>query len=109
MYLCEQIESNKQLWANQIPEPRFSTTLRIKNTDVALFKKTSTTFKVEKNGVAFIKFQLKEDEVQKIELTKRLKIDVIFILGINRYNGVETPQGMIQEWTIDEDDGEDMF
>ena len=109
MYLCEQIESNKQLWANQIPEPRFSTTLRVKNTDVALFKKTSTTFKVEKNGVAFIKFQLKEDEVQKIESTKRLKIDVIFTLGINRYNGAETPQGMIQEWTIDEDDGEDMF
>ena len=83
--------------------------MRIKNTDIALFKKTSTTFKVEKNGVAFIKFQLKEDEVQKIESTKRLKIDVIFTLGINRYNGVETPQGMIQEWTIDEDDGEDVF
>lgn len=109
LFLCEQIESNKQLWANQILEPRFSTTLRIKNTDVALFKKTSTTFKVEKNGVAFIKFQLKEDEVQKIESTKQLKIDVIFTLGINRYNGTETPQGMIQEWTIDEDDGEDMF
>ena len=109
LFLCEQIESNKQLWANQIPEPRFSTTLRIKNTDVALFKKTSTTFKVEKNGVAFIKFQLKEEEVQKIESTKRLKIDMIFTLGINRYNGTETPQGVIQEWTIDEDDGEDMF
>lgn len=109
LYLCEQIESNKQLWANQIPEPRFSTTLRVKNTDVALFKKTSTTFKVEKNGVAFIKFQVKEDEVQKIESTKQLKIDVIFTLGINRYNGTETPQGMIQEWTIEEDNGEDMF
>lgn len=109
LFLCEEIEANKQLWANQIPEPRFSTTLRVKNSDVALFKKKSTTFKVEKNGVSFIKFQLKEDEVQKIESTKQLKIDVIFTLGINQYNGAETPQGMIQEWTIDEDDGEDMF
>ena len=109
LYLCEQIESNKQLWANQIPEPRFSTTLRVKNSDVSLFKKTTTTFKVEKNGVSFIKFKVNNDEVNLIESTKRLRIEILFTLGVNRYMNTETPQAMIQEWKITEDDMEDDF
>lgn len=109
LFLCEQIESSKQLWANQIPEPRFSTTLRIKNADIALFKKTSTTFKVEKNGVSFIKFKVSNDEVNLIESTKRLRIEILFTLGVNRYMNTETPQAMIQEWKVMEDNMEDDF
>lgn len=109
LFLCEQVENSKSLWANQLVEPLFGTVLKVKNSDISLFKKTSTTFKVEKNGVSFIKFKVNNDEVNLIESTKRLRIEILFTLGVNRYMNTETPQAMIQEWKIVEDNMEDDF
>ena len=78
-----------------------------------MFVKKKTTAKITKGDVSFLKFQC-DDETAQLLQRERCKVAMIVTLGVNEWNGVESPQATVEEWGVEkvEEDGfnwEDLF
>lgn len=115
--LCHACSDNMVLWGasdgNKIVQPKFYLELETSPSDVQVFVKKSTTIKITKDDVSFLKFQCDEEKAQLLQ-HERCKVSIIVTLGVNEWNGVESPQAIIDTWEIEkiEEDGfnwEDLF
>lgn len=115
--LCHACSDDMVLWGasegSKIVQPKFYLEFETSPSDVQVFVKKTTTIKIVKDDVAFLKFQASQDEVDRLTRANA-KVSMIVTLGVNEWNDVESPQAIIDTWEIDkiEEDGfnwEDLF
>ena len=115
--LCHACSDDMVLWGssdgNKIVQPKFYLEFETSPSDIQVFVKKTTTVKITKDDVSFLKFQC-DDETAQLLQRERRKVSMIVTLGINEWNGVESPQATIDTWEVEkiEEDGfnwEDLF
>ena len=115
--LCHACSDDMVLWGgsegNKIVQPKFYLEFETAPSDVQVFVKKTTTVKITKDDVGFLKFQC-DDETAQLLQKERCKVSMIVTLGVNEWNGVESPQGTVEIWEVEkvEENGfnwEDLF
>ena len=115
--LCHACSDDMILWGaskdHKVLQPKFYLEFETSPSDVQVFVKKTTTVKIVKDDVSFLKFQC-DDETTQLLQKERCKVAMIVTLGVNVWNGVESPQAIIDAWEIEkiEEDGfnwEDLF
>ena len=115
--LCHACSDDMVLWGssegNKIVQPKFYLEFETSPNDIQVFVKKTTTVKIIKDDVSFLKFQC-DDETAQLLQRERCKVEMIVTLSVNEWNGVESPQAIIEAWEIEkiEEDGfnwEDLF
>lgn len=115
--LCHTCSDDMVLWGssdgNKIVQPKFYLEFETSPSDVQVFVKKTTTVKITKDDVSFLKFQC-DDETAQLLQRERCKVSMIVTLGVNEWNGVESPQGTVDSWEVekvdeDDDDWRDWF
>lgn len=115
--LCHACSDDMVLWGasdgNKIVQPKFYLEFETSPSNVQVFVKKTTTVKITKDGVSFLKFQC-DDKTAQLLQKERCKVAMIVTLGVNEWNGVESPQAIIDTWEIEkiEEDGfnfDDLF
>lgn len=115
--LCHACSDDMVLWGasegNKIVQPKFYLEFEISPSDVQVFVKKTTTVKITKGDVSFLKFQCDNETAQLLQ-KERCRVAMIVTLGVNEWNGVESPQAIIDTWEIEkiEEDGfnfDDLF
>lgn len=115
--LCHACGDNMILWGasegSKIVQPKFYLEFETSPSDVQVFVKKTTTVKITKGDVSFLKFQCDEEKASLLQ-HNRCKVSMIITLGVNEWNGVESPQGTVESWEVekvdeDDDDWRDWF
>lgn len=115
--LCHVCSDNMVLWGasegNKIVQPKFYLEFETSPSDVQVFVKKTTTAKITKGDVSFLKFQCDNETAQLLQ-KERCKVSMIVTLSVNEWNDVESPQGTVEIWEIEkiEEDGfnfDDLF
>lgn len=115
--LCHACSDDMVLWGasdgNKIVQPKFYLEFETSPSNVQVFVKKTTTVKIAKDGVSFLKFQC-DDKTAQLLQRERCKVAMIVTLDVNEWNGVESPQAIIDTWEIEkiEEDGfnfDDLF
>ena len=97
--LCELIDKNRIMFAQGIPEPTFYLRFTAKQSEIILFRKKTTTLKIVKKDLTFIKFNVSIDEEKELE-SDEIEVECICTLSVNEYNGEFTPQATIQKMEL---------
>ena len=98
--LAQEIIDNKILWGKNIEKPQFY--ISLDNPNVDIFKKSTTTIKLTKDGISFIKFFCSEEMIDQFQNLNNKVVNLIFEIDVNVYNGVMSPQCNIVEYEIEE-------
>lgn len=102
--LCHACSDDMVLWGasdgNKIVQPKFYLEFETSPSNVQVFIKKTTTVKITKDDVSFLKFQCDDETVQLLQ-KERCKVSMIVTLGVNVWNGIESPQGMIESWEVE--------
>lgn len=115
--LCHACSDDMILWGaskdHKVLQPKFYLEFETSPSDVQVFVKKTTTVKITKGDVSFLKFQC-DDENASLLQRERCKVSMIVTLGVNEWNGVESPQATVEEWEVekveeDDDDWRDWF
>lgn len=93
--LCEQIEQYGHLWGKNLDCPRFYSELNIPPNTTVLCGKAGNTFRFP----PFIKFGCTEEEIELLN-SGEVRIDAIYELSVNQYDGKSYPQARIVDWEI---------
>lgn len=103
--LCHACSDDMVLWGssdgNKIVQPKFYLEFETSPDDIQIFVKKTTTVKITKGDVSFLKFQC-DDETAQLLQRERCKIAMIVTLGVNEWNGVESPQATVENWEASE-------
>ena len=91
---------------NKVIQPKFYLEFETSPNEIQVFVKKTTTLKIIKDGVSFIKFQCDKNTASLLQ-QERCKVSMIVTLSVNEWNGVESPQAMIENWEVEkiEDNG----
>lgn len=106
--LCHAVTDNMMLWAKGVDMPVFHVHGRVNKSDIQVFQKKTTTVKIVIDGIAFLLFMAKEDDVEKLMEYDVFDMDMVVRLDVNEWNGVESPQATIEEWEIRKIEDEDV-
>lgn len=116
--LCHACSDNMVLWGasdgNKIVQPKFYLEFETSPSNIQVFVKKTTTIKITKGNVSFLKFQCDNETAQLLQ-KKRCKVSMIVTLDVNEWNGVESPQAMVENWEVSmvedkaEESWEDLF
>lgn len=99
--LCGKIEENNSIWGTEVPSPSFYICTKLTKDNVSIFKKSSTTIKVQKDGASFLMFFAKESDVEAFTENDSFEIEmVVGDCSVNEYMGDCTPQAVIQKYEI---------
>lgn len=103
--LCHACSDDMILWGaskdHKVLQPKFYLEFETSPSDVQVFVKKTTTVKITKGDVSFLKFQC-DDETAQLLQRKRCKVSMIVTLGVNEWNGVESPQATVENWEVSE-------
>lgn len=107
--LCFDIDACGDIWGSGLEMPRIAiTNVKVGPGTLALFGKLPTrkTLNIDlPNGVRAIKFGSSQEEFQSLclpyeETPQYYKVNIVGTVGINRYQGRETPQIMIEDYEV---------
>ena len=108
--LSELIDDWKILWGAGVEKPQFAMDIVINSNEVNVYEKRTTTIKANYKGLDFLLFFAKDKEVEAFKNGGKCR--VIFDIGLNEWNGVKTPQCIIDRYEFieeKEDNWEDAF
>ena len=109
--LCHACSDDMVLWGgsegNKVIQPKFYIEFETSPNEIQVFVKKTTTLKIVKNGVSFIKFQCDKDMASLLQ-QERCKASMIVTLSVNEWNGVESPQAMIESWEVEKIEEKDI-
>lgn len=89
--------------------PQFYIKTTIGPSDITIFEKKTTTIKITKDGVSFLKFFATPGDVEQVRKYNKFTIEMIVKLNVNEWNGNVYPQGEIVDFEatgIDENIGD---
>lgn len=102
--LCYACSDDMVLWGssegNKIVQPKFYLEFETSPNEIQVFVKKTTTLKIVKDGVSFIKFQCDKDTASLLQ-QERCKVSMIVTLSVNEWNGIESPQGTVENWEVE--------
>jgi len=105
--ICQSIESYKQLWGKGVEAPTFAIDTIITQDNISVYEKSTTTIKLVVDGVSFIKFRASSTDVEAFKKHNKFAIRLIVgSLGVNEWEGVKTPQCVIEDYEINEIENE---
>lgn len=103
--LCDIISQNKILWGKGIENPTFYISFDINRENVYVFNKTTTTLKLDLQGLSCLKFFASENDIKEFMQYDNFHVNlVVGNLSINEYNGYKTPQCEIIDYEIIKND-----
>lgn len=109
--LCHACSDDMVLWGgsegNKVIQPKFYLEFETSPNEIQAFVKKTTTLKIVKDGVSFIKFQCDKDMASLLQ-QERCKVSMIVTLSVNEWNGVESPQATIENWEIEKIEEKDI-
>jgi single-stranded-DNA-specific exonuclease len=96
------IAAHEDLWGQGNPEPLIHIKdINITKSDVRIMGKNSDTVKIEKFGVAYMKFHAK-DFIQELAQYDSIKLEVVGRANLNEWGGYQTPQIFISNYQIED-------
>ncbi len=98
--LCKTCEDNGELWGQGLREPTFYISADIDESNVQVFEKKTTTVKVTIDGVAFLLFMAKPEDVDALTRKGKKNLSLIVTLSTNTWNDVTSPQGKIKQYEV---------
>lgn len=105
--LCKACEDNGELWGQGLREPVFYINADVDESNVQVFEKKTTTIKVTIDGVAFLLFMAKPEDVDALTRKDKKNLSLIVTLSTNTWNDVTSPQGKIVKYEVkDVEDGD---
>lgn len=108
--MLEQFGEATHLYGHMIPQPRFAFDLRVAKTSIFIMGKRRDTFKINLNGIDFIKFR--SADIVKILEDENAHIFEFKFVGraqINEWNGRTNPQIMIDQLVVEPIQLESLF
>lgn len=102
--LCKQCVDNTIYYSCSggagVTIPQFYVKCTINKDDIAIFEKKTTTIKITKDGVSFLKFFASPNDVEQLQKYNRFIIEMIVKLNVNEWNGTVYPQGEIVDFEV---------
>lgn len=99
--LCKEIESHKDLWGKGIESPKFYLKATLTQDNVFVFEKSTTTLKLDINGLGCLKFFANENDINNFKKYKKFTVELILgDLSVNSYNNIDSPQCSIVDYEI---------
>lgn len=94
------IASHEDIWGQQNPQPLIHIKdINITKRDIQLLGKDSSTLKIEKFGIAYMKFHAK-DMIEELSKYDEIKLEIVGRANLNTWMGRETPQIFITNYEI---------
>lgn len=94
------IASHEDLWGQQNNEPLIHIKdINLTKKDIQLLGKDSSTLKIEKFGIAYMKFHAK-DMIEELSKYDEIKLEIVGRANLNTWMGRETPQIFITNYEI---------
>ena len=92
-----------KLWGQKNPQPLiYVEDININKNDINICGARNDTLRFEKNGVTYIKFFAKDMIKQLQEIDGDIKINIVGKMAVNEWNGMRTPQIILQDYEIKE-------
>ena len=105
--LITEIAQNEAIWSTNNKEPLiYITDLNFNNREVQIMGTRKDTLKIEKNGIAFMKFHA-TDLINEIQELGEVKMNLVGRANLNSWMGKITPQIFIENYEVE--DGELSF
>lgn len=104
-----ELGNHSNIWCNGIDEPLIHIKdFIIDKDDIRFMGKTGRSIKIEINGVDTVKFNLSEMEIHQLTSTnsEAVKLNLVCSASINTFNGMDKPQLIIQDFTVEEAENE---
>lgn len=96
------IDKYKFLYGQDIDEPLiYIKDINITKNDIKIMGKNSDTVKIEKFGIAYMKFHAK-DFIQELDKYDDIKLEVVGRPNLNEWMGNYTPQIFIENYQIED-------
>lgn len=95
--------SRPEVWGQGNPEPLiYVSDLYLDKSDIQVIGAKQDTVKIEKNGVAFMKFRAL-DMIDELNRCNQIKLNVVGKANLNNWGGQITPQLFIENYEIVDD------
>ena len=95
--------SRPEVWGQGNPEPLiYVSDLYLDKSDIQVMGAKQDTVKIEKNGVAFMKFRAL-DMIDELNRCNQIKLNVVGKANLNNWGGQITPQLFIENYEIVDD------
>ena len=97
------VTANEDIWGQGNPEPLIHIKdINITKADIRIMGKNQDTVKIEKFGIAYMKFHAK-DFIQELgQYNGDVKLEVVGRANLNEWGGYQTPQIFITNYQIDD-------
>lgn len=98
--LVMELGANKDLWGSNCPEPLlYIHHINLDKKDIQIIGARKDTVKFTKYGITYIQFFAK-DLIQELSQYETFQINLIGRASINEWNGMVTPQILIQDYEV---------
>lgn len=91
-------QGNKILWGKDVPEPLWYFKFNLRKEDIQILGKNLNTIKFVVDGVEFIKFKANDELITLATSVPSFQLEVICKLSVNEWQGVKTPQAIIEKY-----------
>lgn len=100
--LIYDISAHDELWGQGNPEPLIHIKdINITKNDIKLMGKASTTVKIEKFGISYIKFHAPKF-IQELDKYNSIKLEIVGKANLNEWMGTYTPQIFITSYQVED-------
>ena len=97
--ICD-VAAHEDIWGQGNPEPLiYIKDINITKSDVQLLGKDSSTLKIEKFGIAYMKFHAKQ-MIEDLSHYNNIKLEIVGRANLNTWMGRQTPQIFITNYEI---------
>lgn len=94
------LDQYRNLWGQQLDEPLiYVKDINITKDDIRIMGKNADTVRIEKFGIAYMKFHAK-DFIQELAQYNDIKLEIIGRANVNEWMGNYTPQIFIDDYQI---------
>lgn len=98
--LIYELGAQPELWGQGNPEPLiYVHDIYVNPLEIQVMGAKKDTLKIEKNGIAYMKFRA-TDMIEQLNKCNEIKMNVVGRANINEWMGNETPQIFIEDWEI---------
>jgi len=97
------IAEHEDIWGQGCPEPLIHVKdINITKNDIRIMGKDNSTVKIEKFGIAYMKFHAKQFIEELSQYPGEIKLEVVGRANINHWGGYATPQIFISNYQVED-------
>jgi single-stranded-DNA-specific exonuclease len=101
--IVRDVDGYKDIWGQQNPEPLIHVSdINVTMSDVKIMGKNMDTVKIEKFGIAYMKFHAK-DLIEDLRKYSKVKLEIVGRANVNYWGGNVIPQIFIDDYEVTDD------